>query len=794
MAKFKKKSVVENAPKKSLTRKELRKEQRILKKQKKCTFFEKMKQRNNVTLQLSAGDDSTSRFKIKSSNMVTDFGLKKTTLKSFKKVTFSDSVTPQKETKDEKTKHIPKKKNLKENLMNQMKSQRKRQLLSAVKQDEKEIKVLEKRLKLNKRKNKSCSRGFVECGLDYILDVCDPDRVQSAVKSEVNLEDSDSDFFEDVAFVEGKKCIKRTSEKTLDSSNDSKVQNEGEESDSDLSESISSQTNEMLSEDESNENQSCEDKHLFLKNETDEQHFHEDIYGRLRDSKGNIIELKQDKYVPPHLRISENTEINKAKKQLKGLLNRLAQSNMYSIANEIESLYSKNSRNAINEIIIELFFDNLITHILTPERLIIDHSMLIGILHANVGMEVGAYILQRFIEQFDCMFSQRNDVENKKLDNVLYLISYLYNFKIFEAYLMYDILNKLCINCTEKNVDLILVVLKSVGFVLRKDNPSAMKNFLLTVQKKFNQLAIKENSRMKYMLSVLVNIKNNNISKLSEFDPSQHEQHKKVLKNLIRKGNNIVTLRIGLNDLLNVKERGKWWLVGSAWKNDDEQRTVQDNEKKEKYSAQLLEIAKKQRMNTDNRRNMFCVLMTADDYLDAFEKILRLGLKGQQEREIPLVLMHCLLHEKNYNPFYGLVADQLCMSNRSHQMTLQCALWDRFRDLSSLNSFQIHLLAKFLAQLLIAGALPISVLKVVEFAELDKKHIRLLRQTILSVANESNVDSIKEVFIKVAAVKKLSLFREALKLFIHHFILRNMAEGVLQEKLHMISTLLTDVS
>lgn len=41
------------------------------------------------------------------------------------------------------------------------------------------------------------------------------------------------------------------------------------------------------------------------------------------------------------------------------------------------------------------------------------------------------------------------------------------------------------------------------------------------------------------------------------------------------------------------------------------------------FSTKVLEVAKKQRMNTDVRRNIFCVIMTSEDYLDAFEKLLR---------------------------------------------------------------------------------------------------------------------------------------------------------------------------
>lgn len=41
------------------------------------------------------------------------------------------------------------------------------------------------------------------------------------------------------------------------------------------------------------------------------------------------------------------------------------------------------------------------------------------------------------------------------------------------------------------------------------------------------------------------------------------------------------------------------------------------------FSQKVLELARKQRMNTEIRRNIFCVLMTSEDYLDAFEKLLR---------------------------------------------------------------------------------------------------------------------------------------------------------------------------
>lgn len=56
------------------------------------------------------------------------------------------------------------------------------------------------------------------------------------------------------------------------------------------------------------------------------------------------------------------------------------------------------------------------------------------------------------------------------------------------------------------------------------------------------------------------------------------------------------------------------------------------------------------------------------DYLDAFEKLLRLGLKAQQEQEIVHVMVHCLMQEKTYNPYYSHLASQFCKADRKHQV------------------------------------------------------------------------------------------------------------------------------
>lgn len=883
--------------KKNPSRKELRKEKRLQKKQRKVEYF-----MNKKTFKDKKKEDRQPGKFVRIQKEETGEHVANRKKPAITKDHERQSQDLLKENEKEKQKL--------KTLQKEMRKQRIKALNQENKWEDKTIKQLEKKLKLNKRKSKTIPRAFVDCGLDYILDVCDSENIQAAVNIEKNLQDSDSEYEKDLAYIIGKENEKKTKSKTFNtqdknlqqtlpnyfSDNSEESEEEGEEqllsnseeenisaeemSESDFQEnsdvyqdgtdednentknvdtSIVKNSNKVLKNNNNNKkksllmenskNVSSISKHISnkskngknvslaleesnenpmnkesknpkrkrkvsisenmieekkIRNESDSEYgsnaseleeeneeeeeeqeeFWEDIYGRTRDKLGNIIEEFKGKYVPPHLRTKSGTDdskkreqLEKIKKQLKGLLNRLAENNMHSISNQIDEMYMRQSRYDMNETMLNLYLESLITFAPTPERLIMEHAMLIAILQANVGTEIGAFFLQNLGKKFDELHSQRQEIENKKLDNLLLLLCHLYTFKIYHCELVYDILCRLCDSFTPKDIDLILVIFRSVGFTLRKDDPLALKQLIVRVQILANEASdMKDDARVRFMLDVLLGIKNNNMSKLPGYDPTHAEHLKKIIKAMFRKGNYVTELKISLEDLLKADERGRWWIVGSAWTGPAPHSSEKDETMTEAlpaFSQEVLDLAKKQRMNTSNRKTIFCILMTAEDYLDAFEKLLKLGLKGQPEQEIVHVLIHCLLNENTYNPYYALVAEQLCMSDRRHQMTIQFSVWDRFKELTSLQKYQITNLAKFLAHLFLQKSLPISVLKVVEFVELDKSGVRLIRQVLISILLHKDKDSMIEVFNRIAKPTKLASLRQSLALFLHHFILRN---------------------
>ncbi|XP_046990452.1 nucleolar MIF4G domain-containing protein 1-like isoform X2 [Schistocerca americana] len=621
-------------------------------------------------------------------------------------------------------------------LKQEMKKSRDRQLLEANKEEDKIIRKLEKQLKLNKRKSKSIPKSFSSDGLDYLLEVCDSENLRDVVTSEQNVFDACSDIDDDFTALFGK-------------------------SDSDQLNNI--------------HNMSAEDSD-FVDTETDSQ---------VSAEESDAQERTTGKYVPPHMRLKNEAEDDKKqllllrlKKQMKGLLNRLSEGNMKNIATQVEQLYMSNSRHDMNKILSELLMESLVVPVRTPERLIMEHALLVAVLHSNVDTEVGIHFLQASVKRFHELCSEIKDTEDKQLDNIVLIISHLYNFKVFDSVLMYDILEVLSETFTEKEIELILIILKSVGFTLRKDNPIALKELILRLQQKAGSSEhLRENTRVKFMLDVLLAIKNNNMAKIPNFDPTHSEHLKKLLKGILHKGAYVTEVKLTLQDLLKADQQGRWWVVGSAWTGvlplQEGGKTSTISKKDTAYSSQLLELARKQRMNTDVRRDIFCIVMTAEDYLDSFEKLLHLGLKNQQEREIIHVTLDCCLQEKRYNPYYSHLIQKFCDFDRKYQMITQCAVWDKLKELSRLSQFQVPNLAQLLIHLFINKGLALSTLKVINFGEVNKATVHLLRQILLGILLHESQDNMQEVFCRVSLSPKLQMFRESMRIFIKHFVLRN---------------------
>jgi nucleolar MIF4G domain-containing protein 1 len=119
------------------------------------------------------------------------------------------------------------------------------------------------------------------------------------------------------------------------------------------------------------------------------------------------------------------------------------------------------------------------------------------------------------------------------------------------------------------------------------------------------------------MVETIINLKNNRAKAATATSVVISEatvRMKKFLGKMSDKGRSkSEPLRVTLADIRNIEEKGKWWLVGASWKNDDFPLVSNDIEKPGEDA--LISLAREQRMNTDIRRAIFIALMGSEVYL-----------------------------------------------------------------------------------------------------------------------------------------------------------------------------------
>lgn len=663
--------------------------------------------------------------------------------------------------------------------INKLKESRKMALMEANEQEDREIKKLERCLGLNKRKNKkSLPQSFVADGLDYVLGVLDSgssaagmfddndDDLDMAKENFENLNENDSQL-SDEAEEPGDEMASQDSDEDMSS-----IDDENEVGDDD---------DEMVDKEDEMEGELDNSDPAYSDNEEETEEKEEDIpHTNTADSVSSTTRM----YVPPHLQNAgdhkHKAELEKLKRNVKGLVNRLSEANIASISSQLEELYMSCSRKDMNDTLTEVLLAACVTPTLMPDRLLMEHILLVSVLHHTVGLEVGAHFLETVVREFDKLY--KNSKEGKECDNLIAIVSHLYNFQVVHSVLIFDILKHLVGAFTEKDIELVLFVLRNVGFSLRKDDALALKELISEAQQKASDLGSKfqDQTRVRFMLETMLALKNNDMRKIPGYNPEPVERLRKLQRTLIHRsaGGSDMKLRVSLDNLLAADQIGRWWIVGSSWSgapmiSEQGSKTTKPMTAEGQFSAKVLELARKQRMNTDIRRNIFCVIMTSEDYLDAFEKLLRMGLKDKQEREIVHVLMDCCLQEKTFNAFYAVLGEKICSHDRRFQMTFQFSLWDKFRELSNLPSSTFNNLVQLVTHFLQRKCLSLSILKAIEFGELDKPTVRFLRQMLTKLLKETEPEDLASIFGRISGIPKLGMLREGLKLFISHFLLKN---------------------
>lgn len=436
-------------------------------------------------------------------------------------------------------------------------------------------------------------------------------------------------------------------------------------------------------------------------------------------------------YIPPSLRkkqletsTEESALISDINKRVKSSFNKLSDSNINVIITALNELYENYPRNYVTDVITKQILDTVGQGNRLLDSFIINYAAVAYSLFRLRGLEMGASFIQRVVEAFLSYYSKKfEELKNLKSDdainlakecnNIITLLSYCYNFGFISCRLIYDMIRAFVSTPNELTTELLLRIVAVSGQLIRGDDPSALKDILSELLNNVKTLN-KKSPRLQYLLSTLSDLKNNRLK--ASVVAVDHQPLKRIISSIIKSTILIEPLQVSLDDIKNVNERGKWWLIGASWRGNmnsafdqhdnedsinkkDKSKNTEEIEEIISFEDDLLDdipdwdmIAREQRMNTDVRRAIFISIMSAQDYVDAFEKLEKLNLKNRQLLEVPKVVLHCLLADagqNGYNPYYALVASKIAEHYHQLSKAFQFLFWDtvkKFEESSNSDS------------------------------------------------------------------------------------------------------------
>lgn len=180
------------------------------------------------------------------------------------------------------------------------------------------------------------------------------------------------------------------------------------------------------------------------------------------------------KYIPPSIRASsqvENDSLARLRRQIQGLVNRLSEANLLSILSNVEQLYHHNARQHVTSTVVGVLLNLLCDNSTLSDKFLILHAGFLAAMYKIVGIDFGAFAVQRIVEEFDRAYKPAADVEQdsdlveggdgKKAINLMSLLAELYNLQVIGSNIIFDLLRLFLEKISEQNTELLLKFMRS---------------------------------------------------------------------------------------------------------------------------------------------------------------------------------------------------------------------------------------------------------------------------------------------------------------------------------------------
>ena len=434
--------------------------------------------------------------------------------------------------------------------------------------------------------------------------------------------------------------------------------------------------------------------------------------------------------------ISKKEIINKFQREINSLLNKIAESNVSLLVPDMFKKIEEFNNNIkdnfilfdlITKISLKLLLNQEITNLPITSCI----CSFISLCHFKFGNNFIYFYLKNLFEEIK--YLKNEEIPKYKIKNFIFEIIHFYIFQNITSKLVYSLIKYLIDNFNENNSEFLLLLLSYTGIEIRKEDPENLKIIISEVNKKYNNMKINNSldlSKLQFAVEMIEDIKQN---KYLKFNLSEKFS---FFKNFVNNNSN-TSLKKGEKIECDIETISKIDLntISNSNNNEISENSNINNIKIDNYipnddilddkTNKILELKmKKMNISTNLKKMIFTSIVTASDVNDAFERLMRLSLKKEQKREIIKIILQLCSEEKCYNPFYELLLNDLMSVDKNNKYTYHYCIWDYMKIFENYNRSElkkIHNLSKLTGNLLIREKIGLPVLLHFKFEESDDK-------------------------------------------------------------------------
>ena len=459
------------------------------------------------------------------------------------------------------------------------------------------------------------------------------------------------------------------------------------------------------------------------------------------------------KYVPPHLRNKTPTSLTPSSSStpssslssflstpppdpvllpiITGVLNRVTPDTIEPLTTSLLSLFSSHPRAAVTSTLTHSLLTSILTtHTPPTPTYLLSTSGLLALLHFTSPHPTLAYLVEHLLLTLHSLLHSPSPSSSPSSPSapsfppsplpLLSLLSHLLLFDCVSPSLLLSLLHSFASPLTLHTLPLLTSTLTLIGPHLRRADPASIKTLVQAIHRqardwqeeggeregggegegKVGEGVVGEEGdgmggRVEYLLSLVSEVKNNRVRGEGLADavmPIKRALVAAVKRRVGKRGGWDETKRLafGYQDVLDIPEKGRWWVVGAAYKGRGAgerggegesaagaeargRERVVDEEGEVDYVA----LAHTLGYHAALEVRLFCTLTSSSDYLHCVEGLDKLRLRtGAQHRALVSIVLDCVRRSRQHNPYYTLVMLHLLQHVRPMRFTLQLALWD----------------------------------------------------------------------------------------------------------------------